>query len=191
MGLRVLVLLVAYILGSIPSALIVSRRMAGVDIRTVGDANMGARNVKRTLGWGPGIAVAVMDVAKGALAVLLAQAFDLSLGWRIAAGFCAVIGHDFPVFARFRGGQGLAAALGALIALAPVESACGLALYGLLYLITRHSDLSAGIGIGLLVLLIWVLGEPIELRVCAVAMILLVPAKTLLDRPRRVQVRGA
>ena len=191
MNSTVLVLLAAYILGSIPSALIVSRLVAGVDVRELGDGNMGARNVARTLGWKPGVVVAAVDFSKGALAVLLAQALGLGLDWRIASGFCAVLGHDFPLFAGFRGGQGLAATLGALLVLAPVETLWGLAVYGTLYLLTRHSDLSASVGIGLLVFLIWRSGEPMQLLVCSILMILSVPAKMLLDRPRRLRARAS
>jgi glycerol-3-phosphate acyltransferase PlsY len=187
---KFLVLLAAYVLGSIPSALIVSRLVGGVDIRGIGDGNMGARNVKRTLGWRAGAVVAAVDVSKGVVAVLLAQAVGLSLGWRIAAGFCAVLGHDFPVFAGFLGGQGLATTLGAHLVLAPVETVCGLVVYGVLYLVTRHSDLSASIGIGLLVLLMWVVDKPPQLLVCSVAMILSVPLKKAIDYPRRSRAQS-
>lgn len=181
-------LLLAYLLGSIPSALLVSRAVAGVDIRQMGDANMGARNIKRTMGWKPGIVVAVLDVGKGFVPVLVARTLRLDLGWQVAAGFCAVLGHDFPLFAHFHGGQGLAATLGALAVLAPREMLIGMAVYGLLYLLTRHSDLSAGVGIGLMVLLLWLWQQPALLIVGALAMILSVPAKMLLDRPRRVRL---
>jgi glycerol-3-phosphate acyltransferase PlsY len=80
-----LALLVSHILGPNPSAVNVSRRAAGVDIRALGDGNMGARNVKRSIGWQPAIVVAVMDFAKGAVAVLLARALGLSVGWQVAS----------------------------------------------------------------------------------------------------------
>jgi glycerol-3-phosphate acyltransferase PlsY len=191
LALKVLVLLVAYLLGSVPSALILSRLVADVDIREIGDANMGARNVTRTLGWKPGVAVASVDVSKGALAVLLAQAFGLDLSWRIGAGYCVVLGHDFPLFAGLRGGQGMAATLGVLLALVPGETLLGLTVYGLLFLVTRHSDLSAGVGIGLVVFLMWRWDEPRLLLISMIGLILSIPAKTLLDRPRRLRVSGA
>ena len=187
----ILILLIAYLLGSIPSALIVSRLFAGVDIRTLGDGNMGARNVSRTLGWKRGAIVALIDVGKGLLPVLLARASGLSLFWRIGAAFCAVLGHDFPIFAHFQGGQGLAATLGALAVLAPVEMAWGMTVYGTLFLITRNSDLGAGVGVGLTVLLMWVFHEPVELIVSSVMLIVSVPAKMVLDRPRRARIAGA
>lgn len=186
-----LALLVGYILGSIPSAVIVTRRTVGMDIRMLGDGNMGARNVKRSVGWGPGIVVAVMDFSKGAVAVLLARALNLSVGWQVASGAIAVLGHGFPLFAGFRGGQGLAAALGALLALAPMATGAGLGLYAVMYLITRHADLSAGVGVGLLFVLLWVFDEPPVVILGALGMILFVPGKMLLDRARFERLVGA
>ncbi|MGB9592975.1 MAG: glycerol-3-phosphate acyltransferase [Anaerolineae bacterium] len=181
--------LVGYLLGSIPTAVIVSRRVAGVDIRTLGDANMGARNVSRTLGWKPAVVVALVDFAKGAAPVMLAKALRLDLAWQIAAGIGALLGHDFPLFARFQGGQGLATTLGALIVLVPREMAIGLMVYGLLYLLTRNSDLGAGVGIGLTVLLMVLAAQPVGLVLASLGMILSIPAKQALDRPRRMRLQ--
>jgi glycerol-3-phosphate acyltransferase PlsY len=186
-----LALLVSYILGSIPSAVIVSRRVAGVDIRTLGDGNMGARNVMRSIGWRPAIVVAVMDFAKGAAAVLLAQALGLSTGWQVASAAAVLAGHGFPLFAGFRGGQGLATTLGALFTLSTAATAVGLGVYGILFLITRHSDLSAGIGVGLLFLLLWVFDEPPVVILGALGMILAIPGKKLLDEAMFHRVAGA
>jgi hypothetical protein len=104
----ILVIIFSYLLGSIPSAVIVSRLTRGVDIRTLGDGNMGARNTYRTFGLAAGLAVALADGCKGALSVLLARWLGLPAAWQTAAAVAAVLGHDFPVFAHFRGGQGLA-----------------------------------------------------------------------------------
>jgi glycerol-3-phosphate acyltransferase PlsY len=186
-----LALLVSYLLGSIPSAVIVSHRVAGVDIRTLGDGNMGARNVKRSIGWRPAIVVAVMDFAKGAVAVLLAQALGLSISWQVASGVAALAGHGFPLFAGFRGGQGLATTLGVLLALSPVAAATGLCVYGILFLLTRHSDLSAGVGVGLMFLLLWVLDEPPVVILGSLGMILSIPGKKLLDEAMLHRVAGA
>ena len=115
----ILVVIFSYLLGSIPSAVIVSRLTRGVDIRTLGDGNMGARNTYRTFGLAAGLAVALADGCKGALAVLVARWLGLPAAWQTVAAVAAVVGHDFPVFARFRGGQGLATILGAFLALFP------------------------------------------------------------------------
>jgi len=178
--------LIGYLLGSIPSAVIVARRVAGVDIRTLGDGNAGARNVSRTLGWKPALVVGLVDFFKGFVPVMLAKALNLDLGWQIATGFCALLGHDFPVFARLQGGQGLATLGGILLAVAPSQTLCGLAVYGVLYLITRNSDLGASVGVGLTVLLMVLAGKPAALIISCLVMILSIPAKQALDRPRRM-----
>jgi glycerol-3-phosphate acyltransferase PlsY len=178
----VLGLIIAYLLGSIPSALIVSRILGKGDIRTIGDGNMGAHNVHRFLGWGPSILVAAADFSKGALAVMVMNALGFGLAWQLGGLACAVIGHDFPIYAQFRGGQGLACTLGGLTALAFVEMAIGLVLYGMIYLITRNADLGAGIGTGFGIFLMAVRAQPIML-------ILTIPAKMMLDKPRRVEIK--
>lgn len=184
-----LVLFIAYLLGSIPTALVVTKVFAGVDIRTVGDGNMGAHNVHRVLGWGPSILVAAVDFTKGALAVLLMRALGYDLALQLVALALAVIGHDFPIFAHFRGGQGLACSLGGLTAFAPLEMVIGLILYGLIYLITHNADLGAGVGTGLGVFLMGWRGHPLLLIIGSIAILLTIPVKMLLDQSRRVEIR--
>ena len=178
----VIPLVMAYLLGSVPTALIVSRLLAHTDIRLLGDGNMGARNTARTLGWKAGGFVAGIDISKGASSIWMAQAFGLEPFWQVMAAACAVLGHDFPVFAGFRGGQGLATTLGTFFVLAPQSSIYGMAAYGVMYGITRHFDLSAGVGIAVLILQTWRFGQPAEILVGEVAIVLLVPFKKLLDR---------
>ncbi|MDD2695362.1 MAG: glycerol-3-phosphate acyltransferase [Anaerolineales bacterium] len=185
----VLVLIGAYLLGSLPTALLVSRAVAGEDIREIGDGNMGARNVARTLGWGPGAFVATVDFCKGALAVIIAWGFDLGVGWQLAAGACAVLGHDFPIWARLRGGQGMAAILGMLFILLPWETVWGLLAFGAVYLVSHHFDFSAGMGLGLLAALTWLNHQPGVLLAFAVGLFISIPAKKALDWPRRRRLR--
>ena len=116
------------------------------------------------------------------------KALGFGLGWQLLALACAVLGHDFPIFAHFRGWQGLAATLGGLTALAAVEMAIGLVLYGTIYLVTRNADLGAGVGTGLGVLLMVWRGQPLLLIAGAVLIILVIPAKMLLDSPRRMEI---
>jgi glycerol-3-phosphate acyltransferase PlsY len=145
-----LTLIFSYLLGSLPSAVIVSRLVKGVDIRELGDGNMGARNTFRNLGFWPGLAVALADGSKGALSVLIARWLGFNLFWQASAGVMALIGHDYPIYVKFRGGQGLATIMGIFLALFPNQTALGLVVYGTIYMITRLSDLSAGIGCGLI-----------------------------------------
>jgi glycerol-3-phosphate acyltransferase PlsY len=183
-----LILLSAYFLGSLPTALIVSRVIAHADIRDLGDGNMGARNVTHTLGWKAGVFVGVVDFSKGAIAVLLARYFGLSLAWQLAAGISAVIGHDFPIWAGFRGGQGMAAILGTLFVLMPTETFWGLIGFGTAYLLTRNFDLSAATGLGLLAFLAYLFDQPQVFLGYAVVLFLSIPAKKALDWPRRIQL---
>jgi len=183
------VLAVAYLIGSLPTALLVSHAVAGVDIREIGDGNMGARNVTHTLGWGAGIIVASVDFSKGAGAVFLAREFHLEMEWQLAAGICAVLGHDFPIWAKFRGGQGMAAILGMLFILLPQETTWGLIVFGTARLITRSFDWSAAFGLGSLAVLTWVNDQPELLLRYAVLLFLSIPAKKALDWPRRRQLQ--
>lgn len=181
---RLLTVMSAYLLGSLPTALLYSKRR-GEDIRVLGDGNMGATNTKRRYGFRAGLLVGLMDIAKGLAAVLLAIGLRLPLEWQLAAGGAAIIGHDFPIFAGFRGGQGLAAIAGVLLGLYPLQTLLGLALYGLVYLLTRHADLGAGIGAGQIVLHVWLKGVPLFAVGFIVALFLTVPLKKWLDRSRR------
>jgi len=145
------VILVGYLLGSIPFAVIVAKR-AGVDIFSVGSGNPGATNVLREVGKQAGYCVFVLDFLKGwaATAWFHLPLFDFSgdptLGlWGLPA---AVVGHSFPVFSRFRGGKGVAATMGGLLGVMPMALLIGLALWFGLFFSTRYVAL-ASIGFGL------------------------------------------
>jgi glycerol-3-phosphate acyltransferase PlsY len=112
-----LAIIIGYLLGSVPTAVIAGRITRGQDIRRLGDENSGAANVYRELGARVGIIVGVVDAAKGALAVLIARAFDLSPAIVMWVGVAAVIGHNFPAYLGFRGGRGVSTTLGVLLVL--------------------------------------------------------------------------
>jgi len=112
-----LIVLLGYILGSIPTAYIAGRLLKGQDIRQLGDGNMGARNAYHELGHKVGVAVFFIDATKGALPVLIAQAAPLSLLMVLITGAAAVVGHNWPIFIGFRGGRGEATTIGVLLAL--------------------------------------------------------------------------
>lgn len=114
----------AYLFGSIPFGLLLTRALAGVDVREVGSGNIGATNVGRAAGPAAGIATLVLDAAKGALPVLAAAMFLEPVGpgadaWPAVAGVAAFLGHLFPPWLRFRGGKGVATAFGVTLALSP------------------------------------------------------------------------
>lgn len=110
-----LIIILGYFLGSIPTAYIAGHILKGVDIRQVGDGNVGAANVFRQLSHKAGIAVWLIDVGKGALAILIAQAADIAQVAILITGVAAVIGHNWPVFIGFRGGRGVSTTIGVLL----------------------------------------------------------------------------
>jgi acyl phosphate:glycerol-3-phosphate acyltransferase len=114
---------VGYAVGSMPFGLWLGKLVRGVDVREHGSGGMGTTNVLRTVGPAAAGAVFVLDVAKGAAAVAAARAVGASRAGQAGAGFAAVVGHSWPVFARFRGGKSVATAFGALLLLSPEGSA--------------------------------------------------------------------
>jgi acyl phosphate:glycerol-3-phosphate acyltransferase len=112
-------IVVGYLLGSIPFAFLLSRRFGGIDIRQAGSGNVGAANVLRTSGVGAAVLVMLLDVAKGAGSVLVAQRWMVGDAAPAAAGLAAIVGHIYPVWLRFRGGKGVATACGVFSVLTP------------------------------------------------------------------------
>ena len=113
----VLALVIAYLLGSIPSGYLAARALTGTDVRAQGSGATGATNVRRLLGTRWGIAIAVVDVLKGVAAVLVARQLTGADIWPALAGTLAIVGHCWPAWLGFRGGKGVATAGGAAIAL--------------------------------------------------------------------------
>jgi glycerol-3-phosphate acyltransferase PlsY len=165
-----LAIVTGYLLGSIPSAYIAGRLAKGMDIRQLGGGNVGAVNVMREIGTAAGFAVLFADIAKGSLAVLVAQWLGLSLPWVFVVGLAAVVGHNWPVWLRFRDGQGLATTLGVLLPLAPIEFAISFAIIALVVFLTSNMRLGASIGLAFLPLIIWLFGGELNLIVYSIAL---------------------
>jgi glycerol-3-phosphate acyltransferase PlsY len=157
MPLGILSIIIGYLLGSIPTAYIVARLRKGIDIRNVGSGNMGGANVMREIGAREGVFVGLIDIAKGAGAILIAQALNVSELWVLGAGFAALVGHNFPVFAGFRGGRGSATIIGIFLVLAPKAILVALAVVAIPFFTTRKFMAALFIGFGLLPLFIWLL----------------------------------
>ncbi|HXE58284.1 MAG TPA: glycerol-3-phosphate 1-O-acyltransferase PlsY [Gemmatimonadales bacterium] len=120
-------LALSYLLGAVPTSYLVGRLARGIDLREHGSKNLGATNVYRVLGWRFAIPVGLVDVAKGAVPVLVLAPLGSPASWfALACGLTAVLGHVFSVFVRFRGGKGVATAAGVVLGLAP--AALGVAL---------------------------------------------------------------
>lgn len=117
-----LLILIAFVMGSIPFSYYVVRLVSGKDVRRLGSGNPGATNVYRTTGRGAGLAALVLDAGKGIAAVELARSWHASPAVLYAAGVAAVLGHLYPMFLGFKGGKGVATGLGVLIASAPLAT---------------------------------------------------------------------
>jgi glycerol-3-phosphate acyltransferase PlsY len=138
MSLTVLLLVAtAYLIGSVPFALILARRLGTRDLRRIGSGNLGAANVLRTSGVRAGVIVMLLDIAKGAGSVILAHRFE---GGAVtaAAGLAAIVGHVFPVWLRFRGGKGVATACGVFSVLTPLAIGPSLAVFLCAVWMTRY-----------------------------------------------------
>src|SRR5215475_4910310 len=122
-----LLIAAAYLLGSIPFGLILAKILGGKDVRKSGSGNIGATNVTRVAGPAAGILTLLLDAAKGAAAVWLTGRFsEQSAATIMLAGIAALVGHCFPVWLKFKGGKGVATALGVFLALAPLAALGGL-----------------------------------------------------------------
>jgi len=152
-------LLVSYLLGSIPFGVILARLFGGADVRKAGSGNIGATNVARVAGPAAGVLTLLLDAAKGWFAVWLAGHFmHGEAGLLVAAGFFALLGHCFPPWLRFRGGKGVATAAGVFGALCPEALLAALILFGLVVWFWHYvslGSLAAAAAIPLLVYFLW------------------------------------
>jgi glycerol-3-phosphate acyltransferase PlsY len=177
--------LLGYLCGSLPFAVWVTRLLKGTDVRAGGSRHATATNTMRQAGWAAGILVLALDIAKGYLPIYLAKQFDIGF-WGIAAtAGMVVVGHCWPVWAGFRGGMGLAAAGGTILAVSPLGLLIGVALLITLVLVIHHSA-RASVLMGLLLpWVLWVIGLRGEITGVALATGLVIAVRFLIDWNRR------
>jgi len=164
----VLVFVLAYLLGSIPSAVWIGKKFHNIDVRQHGSGNAGTSNTIRVLGWKTGIPVLLIDLGKGWLAAMLPVFFHLAVtesalitNLQILTGITAIIGHIFPLFAGFRGGKGVATVFGVLLALHPLLTISCFGVFLVVLLLTGIVSISSmSAGITFPVLLFVVFGTP-------------------------------
>jgi acyl phosphate:glycerol-3-phosphate acyltransferase len=158
-----IVLIAAYLIGSIPFSYLVTRIRTGKDIRLMGSRNVGATNVLRTTGKLPGILALLLDVFKGAGAVLMARYFfPMSPGMAAAAGFAAMVGHSYPIFLGFKGGKSVATGGGAFLILAPLAILSSIAIFVIMLFGFRIVSLASMIGSASFPLFAWFYGSTKE-----------------------------
>jgi glycerol-3-phosphate acyltransferase PlsY len=160
MKFELFLVLMAYVLGSLPTALLIVQGLTGEDVRRKGSGNIGATNALRTAGWKAGVAVTLIDVAKGALAVWLMLHFNPESGWVSAAMLAVVIGHCYPVWLKFRGGKGVAAGFGAFLVLAPLSALAAFVVWVLVLLFSRWVSLASMVACAVFPLALKLLDEP-------------------------------
>lgn len=176
-------IILAYFIGSIPTALIISKRFFGIDIREYGSGNMGATNTFRVLGPTFGTIVMVSDMLKGIFAVALYNFLPHYLSneldrtnLMIGLGLASVAGHIFPIWAQFRGGKGVATLFGMILAIQPIVAASCVLVFAMVLFFTRYVSLSSILaGVALPICVLWVYNEKeVFYRVFAVAVAALI-----------------
>lgn len=156
MFLLAIIVIISYLVGSIPTSIIISKAARGIDIREHGSGNAGGTNVMRVLGWKYGLLVIILDALKGAVAVVIVarlfygplpfeniSPFDDFTLVQIIAGLSAVIGHIWTIFAGFKGGKGIATALGMLLMLITVEMLIAIGVFIIVVTISRYVSLGS------------------------------------------------
>ena len=165
---------VAYLLGSVPCGIVIARLQGNVDLRRVGSGNIGATNVLRAVGKGAAALTLLGDIGKGALAVSVARWVGASSEVVAAVALAAVVGHLLPVFARFRGGKGVATTLGVVLAAVPVVGGLLLLIWLAVAAIWRYSSLAALSATAALPPLVWLLdGRPAMLGASGILLVLI------------------
>ena len=155
-----LIIVLGYLLGSIPTAYIAGRITRGVDIRQHGDANAGAANAYRVLGARVGVVVFVVDAGKGWLAVFIAQSGGLHQYSVLAVGLAAVVGHNWSIYTGFRGGRGVSTSIGVFLNIIPVPLLITGVPALLSLLLTRKSIITTAVLFAPLWLVCWLTGTP-------------------------------
>jgi len=140
-----IIVLLAYLIGSVPFALVIGKGFYKTDVRKHGSGNLGATNTFRALGKKAGIIVMVGDMAKGSLATCLPLILDSNLHMLIP-GFIAILGHSYPVFAKFKGGKSVATTAGVFLAFSPLAFILGILAFLISLKISKYVSLSSSIG---------------------------------------------
>jgi acyl phosphate:glycerol-3-phosphate acyltransferase len=152
-------ILLGYLAGSVPFAFLLARRV-GIDVRVAGSGNVGAANVLRTTGAWRGVVVMGLDVAKGALAVVLASVTNAGVTLTAFAAAAAVVGHIYPIWLRFHGGKGVAVAAGVFAVLTPLATCVAAVLFLIIVWATRYVSLGSIAATLALPPAAWLTGEP-------------------------------
>lgn len=161
----------AYLLGSVPSALVLVWSATGKDVRREGSGNVGATNALRAAGWRVGAAVTLIDIAKGAIPVAVMRWVDPRPGWIAATLVAAVLGHCFPVWLDFRGGKGVATGLGAFLVVNPLAAVTAVGVWIAALLLTGWVSVASMVAAASLPVVLSIVGDPDPVLLGAVAIV--------------------
>ena len=193
MGTVIVAVFLSYIVGSIPFGFLIAKYVKGVDIRTVGSKNIGATNVMRTLGKGPGITTLVLDMLKGFVVVTLLPFLfysdSLGMSYTLFQLLCVIgviCGHTWTLFLGFKGGKGVATSTGALFGIAPLVVLFSSIVWIVCAKISRYVSLSSMVAAVAFVVGTFVFGEPVELKIFSVfiALIIIIRHRSNIQRLR-------
>lgn len=154
------IVLGAYLLGSLPSALVLVWTATGKDVRLEGSGNIGATNALRTAGWRVGVAVTLIDIAKGAIPVALMRWIDPRPGWIAATLVAAVLGHCFPVWLDFKGGKGVATGLGVFLVVDPRAALWAVGVWLIVFVVSGWVSLASMVASATFPVVLSVVGDP-------------------------------
>jgi glycerol-3-phosphate acyltransferase PlsY len=172
---EVVFLIFAYLLGSIPTGLLLARLVGGVDIRTAGSGNIGATNVYRTLGRTVGVMTLVGDCLKGLVPVLVAKQLGYAEVWILAIGLAAFLGHVFTIFLKFKGGKGVATALGVFLGIAPLAVSIVLLVFIIIVWATRYISLGSILAAAAMPLAVWLMkASLVQVRMTAIVALIVI-----------------
>jgi glycerol-3-phosphate acyltransferase PlsY len=166
---EIVLVVIAYLLGSVPTAYLLVRLAIGADIRSRGSGNVGGTNALRTAGWTVGVVVTLIDVGKGVAAVWLMRIYNPESVWIAAAVLAAVMGHCYPVWLKFNGGKGVATGFGAFLVIAPLSALAALGLWVVVLLLSRWVSLASMVASAAFPLLLKLIDRPDLLTLATVS----------------------
>ena len=152
---RIIVVIIAYLLGSIPFGYLIVRKKIGADVRETGSGGTGATNVSRRIGRAAGVLTLLLDTAKGCVAVVIAKTLTGDDWATAAAAIAALVGHIFPVWLSFRGGKGVATGVGIFLVLAPIALLCAGVVFVAIVALTRYVSLGSIVAAVLIPVFVW------------------------------------
>ncbi|OGO26593.1 MAG: hypothetical protein A2W33_05885 [Chloroflexi bacterium RBG_16_52_11] len=175
----------AYICGSLPFSIWLTRWKTGTDVRAAGSGHATATNTMRQAGWAVGVLVLILDLGKGFLPVYLALSIQSPVWIVMLVAMLAVVGHCWPLFAGFKGGMGLATASGTMLAISPLAFLIGLGILIILLLLIKHAARAVVIAAVVIPSVYWLVGFRGEIIWVAIGLALVIGLRFLIDWKRQ------